>query len=102
MARERKPLADEPEPVPVKIPRPVPGGTMELESLGDFVDNLFGHARNRRKVERELEPFFLRDDEMPEDPPPEEAPPPVPDGTEHVTEGQRPPVEGQSPESDDE
>ena len=31
-----------------KLPRPVPGGTDHLESLGRFIDNLMGDARMRR------------------------------------------------------
>jgi len=71
------------DPVRIKIPPPVPGGIEELESLGWFVDNvIMGHARTDRRIEREMAPHLLRDDEMPPDPPPSEAPPPVPDGDE--------------------
>jgi len=73
-----------------KLPRPVPGGTEHIESLGRFIDNLMGDARIRKAVERELEPLYLKKDEAPEDPPPLELPEPVPGGTEGFTEGDRP------------
>jgi hypothetical protein len=73
-----------------KLPRPVPGGTEHIESLGHFIDNLMGDARMRKAVERELEPLYLKDDEAPEDPPPVELPEPVPGGTEEFTEGAPP------------
>jgi hypothetical protein len=59
-----------------KLPRPVPGGTEHIESLGHFIDNLMGDARIRKAVERELEPLYLEKDEAPEDPPPVELPEP--------------------------
>jgi len=73
-----------------KLPRPVPGGTDHLESLGHFIDNLMGDARMRKAAERELEPLFLKEDETPEDPPPVELPEPVPGGTEEIVRGGKP------------
>lgn len=73
-----------------KLPRPVPGGTDHLESLGRFIDNLMGDARMRKAAERELEPLFLKEDEAPEDPPPVELPEPVPGGTEEIVRGGKP------------
>ena len=73
-----------------KLPRPVPGGTEHIESLGHFIDNLMGDARIRKAVERELEPLYLEKGEAPEDPPPVELPEPVPGGTEEVAEGDQP------------
>ena len=73
-----------------KLPRPVPGGTEHIESLGHFIDNLMGDARMRKAVERKLEPLYLKDDEAPEDPPPVELPEPVSGGTEEFTEGDHP------------
>jgi hypothetical protein len=70
-----------------RIPRPVEGGTEHLESLGRFVDNLMGDSRLRARVQAELEPLLMPEDEMPEDPPPSEPPPPVPDGTEEIIRG---------------
>jgi hypothetical protein len=72
----------------VRLPPPVPDGTMYLESLGRFLDNLLGDARMRRATARELETLWLRDEEVPEDPPPAEIPPAVSDGTDVFTEGQ--------------
>lgn len=70
-----------------RIPPPVPSGTEHLESLGRFIDNLMGDARARRAVAKELEPLFLKEGEMPEDPEPAEPPPAVPGGTETETRG---------------
>jgi hypothetical protein len=61
------------------LPPPVPGGTEYYESLGKWIDNLLGDERIRRRVDAELRPHYLREDEMPDDPPPEEAPPHFPD-----------------------
>ncbi len=72
-----------------RIPRPVPGGTEHIESLGHFIDNIMGDARMRKAVERELERLYLKDDEAPQDPPPVELPEPVPGGSEEFTEGDR-------------
>lgn len=72
-----------------KLPPPVPGGTMYLESLGRWIDNLLGDERIRRAAQRELSPQYLREDEAPKDPPPSEPPPPVPDGTGTSTRGGR-------------
>lgn len=88
------PLVDELEdPAPSQAPQPVSGGTEPLASLGRFVDDLMGDSRLRELLRRESEGLFLRDDEMPDDPPPTEAPPPVPGGTEDVTEGAKPDTE---------
>ncbi len=81
MATDREPYLEREDSYESKAPRPVPGGTMHLESLGRWVDDLLGDARTRRVVEEELEPLLLGEDEMPTDPPSSEPPPPVPDGT---------------------
>lgn len=73
-----------------RIPRPVPGGTGHIESLGRWIDDLLGDARDRRKAAAALEPLLLKEEEMPPDPEPSEAPPPVPDGTGSSTRGGRP------------
>jgi len=71
---------DPKEPMP-RIPRPVPGGTESIESLGRFIDDvLMGHARTQRRIARDMEDHLLTDEESPEDPPPSEVPPPVPGG----------------------
>lgn len=81
----------EAEPIPSdRLPRSVPGGTGYIESLGRWIDNLLGDARDRRKTEEALEPFTLSEDEMPPDPEPVEPPPPVPGGTGTSTRGGRP------------
>lgn len=77
-------------PAETKAPPPVDGGTEYIESLGRFVDDLMGDSRMRERTRRELEPFYLRDEEMPEDPPPVEPPPPVPGVTEDITRGDEP------------
>ena len=76
---------------PARIPRPVPRGTESVESLGSFIDDVvMGHARTDRRVAREMEHLLLAEDEAPQDPPPSEAPPPVPGGDEPVTKGGKP------------
>jgi hypothetical protein len=70
------------------IPPPVEDGTDELESLGTFIDNLLGAGRDHRAVLATMESLIDRDHE-PKDPPPVEAPSPVPDGTETETRGGR-------------
>src|SRR5688572_9848970 len=86
------------EPEEVRIPPPVPGGTMYVESLGRWVDKLMGDERIHREAQEELAPHYLREDETPKDPPPSEPLPPVPDGTGTSTRGGRPgqPREGHS------
>ena len=71
---------DIPQPEEMKAPPPVPGGTMYLESLGRWVDNLMGDERIHRRAQRELAPRYLQPEEVPQDPPPSDPPPPVPDG----------------------
>lgn len=71
-----------------RIPPPVSGGTGYHESLGRWVDDLFGDRRQRDATARELASIYS--DETPEDPPPSEPPPPVPDGTLPVTRGAKP------------
>jgi hypothetical protein len=70
-----------------RIPRPVPGGTGHIESLGRWIDNLLGDARIQRRAEKQLETLLLSKEEMPPDPEPVEPPPPVPDGTGTSTRG---------------
>jgi hypothetical protein len=89
MATEKAvPISD--EGGTVKIPPPVDGGTEYLESLGRWVDNLMGDARERRAAGRRLEPITMSDDDAPEDPPPAEIPSSVPGGTEVITRGGKP------------
>lgn len=77
------------EPVPDRkrlLPPRVPDGTQHFESLGRWLDNLFGDARIRRRAARTVA-LETEGDAGPEDPPPTEPPPPVPDGTETFTRG---------------
>ena len=86
-------MASEPEVeveeaiAPSRIPRPVEGGTEHLGSLGRFIDDLMGDSRLRARIDAESEPLFLREDEMPQDPPPSEPPTPVPAGTDTESRG---------------
>ena len=70
-----------PQPEETKAPPSVRGGTMYLESLGRWIDNLLGDERLHRAAQEKLALHYLQEDEVPEDPPPLEPPPPVPDGT---------------------
>jgi hypothetical protein len=83
-----KPKSEETAPEGVRIPPPVPGGTGYHESLGRWVDDLFGDRRQREAAARDLAP--LLSDEIPDDPTPSEAPPPVPGGTQPITRGAKP------------
>jgi hypothetical protein len=53
------------EPEETKISLPVPGGTMYVESLGRWVDNLMGDERIHRVAQEELAPHYLRQNETP-------------------------------------
>ena len=82
MATESK--IDEIEEIPPsRAPQPVEGGIEYIGSLGRFIDGLMGDSRLHESLRRESEGLFLRDDEMPDDPPITEAPPPVPGGTRY-------------------
>ena len=82
--------SEQAEPDELRFPAPVPGGTMYLESLGRWIDNLLGDERIHRSAKQSLAPRYLGEDEAPQDPPPSEPPPPVPDGTGTSTRGGRP------------
>ena len=84
------------ESEPARIPRRVEDGTEYLEGLGRFIDDLFGDSRLRARTRAELEPFLMKEEEMPEDPAPSEPPPPVPGGTEDFTRGGKPGPERRS------
>ena len=73
-----------------KIPRPVPGGSYSIESLGRWVDRLMGDTRARRGAGSRLEPLLMREDEDLPDPEAVEIPPPVPGGAEPITRDDRP------------
>lgn len=71
----------------VAIPPPVQDGDDHLESLGRFVDNLLGDARDQAAADDQVSRIVGKA-ESPDDPPPVEIPEPVPDGDETFTEGQ--------------
>jgi hypothetical protein len=83
-----KPKNVEPVSEDTRVPPPVAGGTGYHESLGRWVDDLFGDRRQREAAAHRLESMLS--DEIPDDPPPSEAPAPVPGGTEPVTRGDKP------------
>lgn len=57
--RKRAKEVEEVRPIPrVRIPRPVPGGTTNTQSMGKFLDRLLGVERDHRKTMEELEPYF--------------------------------------------
>lgn len=62
-----------------KLPRPIPEGIEVRESLGRWIDNLFGAERDRRRAEAELAPMLMSVEEMPPEPPLVPLPPPFPD-----------------------
>jgi len=69
-------------------PPPVAGGTEHRESLGRWVDDLMGDRRIHETVSADLRDVLSEN--VPDDPPPSQAPPPVPGGTEPVTRGAKP------------
>jgi hypothetical protein len=79
-----KPMAEDPqhdEPpvgprVKVKLPPEIEGGTIFYESLGRWIDNLMGDARQIRKAREELDAIFDVDYEY--DNPEPVSPPPSP------------------------
>lgn len=83
-------IDEELEGMSTRIPRRVEGGTEYLDGLGKFIDDLLGDSRLRARTRAELEPFPMKEEEMPEEPPPSEPPPPVPDGTRTSFEGEGP------------
>ncbi len=64
----------------VKLPRPLEGASYSVESLGRFVDGLFGHERAAREAAKHLEPFLMRPEDMPADPAPAQIPERIPGG----------------------
>ena len=76
-----------------KIPRPYPGGSYSVESLGRWIDRLMGDDRAQAEAEAHLEPLLMKDEPM-GDPEPVDLPEPIPDATEIVTKGGDP--EGES------
>jgi hypothetical protein len=64
----------------VKIPRPLAGGTYSIESLGGWIDRLMGSEKVRREAAEHLEPFLMKEEDMPSDPARVEIPEPLPNG----------------------
>ena len=75
----------------IKLPRPVPGGSYAIESMGRWVDRLMGDARARRAATLRLEPLLMDEDEAFPEPEAVEVPAPVPGGTRAITKGYDPP-----------
>lgn len=70
-----------------KIPRPFPGGSYTIQSMGGWVDRLMGDRKARAEAAEYLEPFLMREDDLPADPEPVDIPEPVPGGSEPITRG---------------
>jgi len=89
---EQVQAADENERI--RIPRPVVGGSYDVESLGPIVDRLMGDRRVRKRAAETIR--MLAAEDGPHDEPTEvtvEVPQPVPGGSEPITRGDDPPAE---------
>ncbi len=86
MAQER--AFPEEAAVAPSVPPPVDGGTGSVESLGTLVDGLLGDRAAAGELEGKVGGVVGA--ETPQDPPPSDAPAPVPDGTGTSTRGGRP------------
>jgi hypothetical protein len=78
----------------IRIPRPVVGGSYDVESLGPIVDRLMGDRRVRERAAETIR-ILIAEDEPSEEPTeaPVEVPPPVPGGSEPISRGDDPPSE---------
>ena len=78
----------------IRVPRPVVGGSYDVESLGSIVDRLMGDRRVRERAAETIR-TLIDEDEPAEEPTeaPIEVPPPVPGGSEPITRGDDPPAE---------
>jgi hypothetical protein len=72
-----------------KIPRPFPGGSYTIQSMGGWVDRLMGDRKARAEAAEYLEPFLMREDDIPANPEPADIPQPVSGGSEPITRGRR-------------
>ena len=72
---------------PARVPRPIAGGSYEVESLGHWVDRLLGHERAVREAAENLDPLLARPEDMPEGPEPAQIPEPLPGASEPITRG---------------
>lgn len=66
-AKRREAVDQEEEREGFALPPAVPGGTMHLESLGSFIDNLMGDRKMRRKAAEKISKIVIERD--PQDPP---------------------------------
>jgi hypothetical protein len=78
----------------IHIPRPVVGGSYDVESLGPIIDRLMGDRRVRERAAESIR-ILVAEDEPSDEPTeaPVEVPPPVPGGSEPITRGDDPPAE---------
>ena len=67
-----------------KIPRPLSGGSYSVESLGHFFDKLLGDDKAAAEAAAQLEPFLMKEEEMPPDPEPVDIPEPLSGATETI------------------
>lgn len=67
-----------------KIPRPLSGGSYSVESLGHFLDKFLGDDKAAAEAAAQLEPFLMREEEMPPDPEPIDIPEPLSGATETI------------------
>jgi len=74
----------------LKIPRPYPGGSYTIQSMGRWIDRLMGDRKARAEAAEQLEPFLMRSDDASADPEPAEIPEPVPGGSEPITRDDEP------------
>ena len=73
-----------------KIPRPYPGGSYTIQSMGRWIDRLLGDRKAHTIAAELIEPFLMDRDDSPADPEPAEIPEPVPGGSEPITRGDEP------------
>jgi hypothetical protein len=66
------------------IPRPLPGGSYAMDSMGSWVDRLLGDRKARAVAAAALEPHLMQDGPPAWEPDPSEIPSPVPGGTERA------------------
>lgn len=59
-----------------RIPRPYPGGSYTIQSMGRWVDRLMGDRKAGADAAEHVEPFLMARDESPADPEPAEIPEP--------------------------
>jgi hypothetical protein len=72
------------------IPRPFPGATYAVQSLGRWVDGLMGDRKARADAAARLEPLLMREEEAAPEPEPASIPDPIPGGSEPITRGDDP------------